>query len=81
MNEDDIADVYEDYLGQQNDKYLSFQVVFALDRILKPMCNHKLEDYEREQLTRMIQNLDNTGRYDPGFEDLRKSVSTNDSCG
>lgn len=68
--EDDISDAYEDYLNKQNDTYL----VCMVARLLRPHGN-KLEDYEREHLIRMIQNLDYTGKDNPEFEDARKEIT------
>ena len=76
-SEEEIADVYEDYLGNENDEHLIVTLHKLKDQIIK----QRLEDYEREHLIRIIQNVDWTGKLDTGFEDLRKSISTNDGCG
>lgn len=78
VSEDEIAGVYEDYLEKESDINLTSILLHALTNKNNTV---KLEDYERTQLISMIQNLDWTGEYDTDFEDLRKSVSTNDSCG
>lgn len=87
-NEEEITDVYEDYLDKQDDVYLLSQLLqsykFKLEEIknkVKDVPKYSLCDYERTQLISIIQNIDWTGELDSGFEDLRKSVSTNDSCG
>lgn len=80
VSEDEIADVYENHLNQKSDYYLAQRISRMLEAGEKP-DHAKIEDYEREHLISMILNLDWTGKLDPGFEDLRKSVSTNDSCG
>lgn len=79
-NEEDIAGVYEDFLDKQGDMYLIGRLQKLLEAVGKS-TSPKLEDYERERLIRIIQNIDWTGKLDCGFEDLRKSISTNDSCG
>lgn len=78
--EEEIAGVYEGYLEKESDGILlaTLGIVLTKERMKKEKV---LCEYERTQLISMIQNLDWTGRYDTGFEDLRKSVSTNDSCG
>lgn len=81
VTEDEIAEVYEDYLEKQDNLYLLSQLLqsYKIEKENVGYC--RLEDCEHVQLISMIQNIDNTGKLDCGFEDLRKSVSTNNGCG
>ncbi len=75
-SESEIAGVYEGFLEKQSNNYLAGRLT-----ILAKTVALNLEDYERTQLISIIQNVDWTGKLDGGFEDLRKSISTNDGCG
>lgn len=79
--EDEIAGVYEDYLEQKSDGILLATLGIALNKERGDSNKEVFEDCERTQLIDMIQNIDFTGKYDPEFEDLRKSISTNNGCG
>lgn len=80
-SEDEIAGVYEDYLEKESDGSLLATLGIALNKERGNSYAKIFEDYERTQLISMIQNIDWTGKLDTGFEDLRKNISTNDSCG
>lgn len=80
-SEDEIAGAYEDYLNNRKDYGLVSRLFGLIENKDGKVAVIKLEDYEREHLIRMICNTDFTGEHDIAFEDLRKNVSTNDSCG
>lgn len=80
--EDEIAGVYKDYLeGESDNSLLAILAGVLISENLVRKEGVILKDYSRTQLIIMIQNIDNTGKYDSGFEDLRRNISTNDSCG
>jgi hypothetical protein len=84
MEEDEIAEAYEDYLGKESDGLLLASLGIAMNiKRTKGNFGNKgvFEDYEREHLIRMIQNIDYTGKLNSGFEDARKKLVTNDGCG
>ncbi len=81
MNEDDLSDVYDGYLERKHDKHLVSQLLKLIDEKPGDIGTAKLEDYERNQLINMIQNIDYTGKLDCTFEDTRKNLTSNESCG
>ncbi len=72
MSDDEIADVYEDYLDKESDVDLVGQLLMLVKLQNKPVI--KLCEYERTQLQRMIRSFDYTGEKDLGFEDERKRI-------
>lgn len=71
--EEEIAGVYEDFLGNRGDMFL----VNTLKKLVD--ADGHLEDYEREHLIQMILNIDWTGKYDSEFEDQRKDLVDGDN--
>lgn len=74
-NEDEIADVYKDYLEQRSDGILlaTLGCVLTSENLARKK-GVKFEDYERTQIISMIQNLDWSGEHDPEFEDQRRDL-------
>ncbi len=73
--EDEIAGVYEGFMESSS----GVDIVTQLLKLVS--MRYELCDYELTQLISMVQNMDYTGEHDTRFEDARKSVVDNDSCG
>ncbi len=80
-SEDEIADIYDDYLEGRDTLYLISQLLVAFREGRVGTGNPCIGKQERRQLINMIKSIDFTGKFDCGFYDLWKSISTNDGCG
>lgn len=78
-SEDEIADVYEEFLNNESDMYLIEQLRKVVKSKKESDEAYDLESYEHEHLVRFILNVDWTGKYDIGFEDQRRDLVDGDN--
>ena len=62
-----LANAYEQWLSQQDDKYV-------LNRLVGEVGVHELEEHEVKQLVFMITERNLTGKDDPRFQDVRDNL-------